>query len=213
MQVMKLDELVARLEVRLKLPLPGALAHEPIRAVPTGAPLNFEHKLPPKPGSVLILLYEQEGIIRFPLTKRQTYAGAHSDQVSLPGGKTEAGETFIETALRETREEIGIDPSQVKVIGRLSEFFVIPSNFLIIPVVAYCSNPVFKPDPYEVARIITGDVNDLIRKDAVKEKEIVVGNKFNLRASYFDIENEVVWGATAMMLNEFRLILNEVLES
>src|SRR6478609_824762 len=211
---MELGELVSKLEPRLKLPLPGALAHEPIRAVPAGgiAP-NFEHKLPPKPGSVLILLYPENGSIKFPLTKRQTYAGAHSDQVSLPGGKTEPGEIYIDTALREAEEEIGIDRSQVTVIGALSNFFVIPSNFMIVPVIAHSAiKPVFKPDPFEVARIITGDLFDLIDEDAVKEKEILAAGKYRMNAHYFDIENEVVWGATAMMLNEFRLILREFMK-
>lgn len=208
---MELTELVNKLEPRLKLPLPGALAHEPIRAVPAGgiAP-NFEHKVPPKPGSVLILLYPENGRIKFPLTKRQTYAGAHSDQVSLPGGKTEPGEVYLETAIREAEEEIGIDRTQVSVIGALSNFFVIPSNFMIVPVVAFCLvKPVFKPDPFEVARIITGDLQDLISDEAVREKEILAAGKYRMNAHYFDIENEVVWGATAMILNEFRLVLRE----
>ena len=211
---MELAELVSKLESRLKLPLPGALAHEPIRAIPAGgiAP-NFEHKLPPKPGSVLILLYPEDGRIKFPLTKRQTYAGAHSDQVSLPGGKTEQGEIYIDTALREAEEEIGVDRSQVSVVGALSNFFVIPSNFMIVPVIAYSPvKPIFKPDPFEVARIITGDLQDLISDDAVKEKEILAAGKYRMNAHYFDIENEIVWGATAMILNEFRLILREFIK-
>jgi 8-oxo-dGTP pyrophosphatase MutT (NUDIX family) len=72
-----------------------------MRATPIGDLLpDFKHALPPKPGSVLILLYEENGLIRFPLIKRPTYSGAHSGQVSLPGGKAESGETFVETALR-----------------------------------------------------------------------------------------------------------------
>jgi 8-oxo-dGTP pyrophosphatase MutT (NUDIX family) len=210
---MELLELVQKLKSRLTLPLPGALAHEPFRAIPAGPLIpNFETKLPPRPGSVLILLYPDKNRIKFPLTKRQTYAGAHSDQVSLPGGKKEEGETYIETALREAEEEVGINRSLPHVIGSLSQFFVIPSNFMITPVIAYCdSKPEFKADPYEVARIITGDVFDLTREDAVKEKEILVANKFKMKAPHFQIENEIVWGATAMMLNEFRVILKDTL--
>ena len=65
---MLLDELKSPLSIRLKQPLPERLAHEPMRAQPVGSVVpNFEHKLPPKPGSVLILLYEENGIIKFPL--------------------------------------------------------------------------------------------------------------------------------------------------
>src|SRR5262245_26833582 len=122
------DELVEQLRRRLKDgPLPGSSAHEPLRAQSVGdkRPV-FEHKTPPKPGSVLILLYPDRGEIRFPLMKRPEYLGAHSGQVSLPGGKAEEGETAVETALREGEEEIGIRSGDVEVIGTLSPFFVIP---------------------------------------------------------------------------------------
>ncbi len=87
---MKLDSVVEFLADRLKKPLPGILAHDPMRATPVGAiKPKFEHKTPPKPGSVLILLYEQNDDIKFPLTKRPDYLGAHGGQISLPGGKKE----------------------------------------------------------------------------------------------------------------------------
>ena len=174
--------------------------------------LTFNHKLPPKPGSVIILLYHEEGEIKFPLTKRATYKGTHSGQISFPGGKAEAGETDIETALRECEEEIGIKQSEMKVIGKLSDFFVIPSNFIVTPVVAYVdTKPVYKPDSIEVATIIEGSLSLLLDNLAVKEKEILVANEFKMQAPHFEIEGEIVWGATAMMLNEFRMLAKELL--
>jgi 8-oxo-dGTP pyrophosphatase MutT (NUDIX family) len=212
---MELEKLITLLQFRLTQALPGALAHDPMRAVAVGAlKPNFKYDVLPRKGSVLILLYpDEDGSIRFPLTRRQTYSGAHSDQISLPGGKTEGIESYIETALRECEEEIGIDRKTVQVVGRLSEFFVMPSNFLIIPVVGYLPfKPEFKADPYEVAKIIQGNVFDLIREDAIKEKEILAANQFTMRAPHFEIEGEIVWGATAMMLNEFRSIVKEVIK-
>lgn len=205
--------LIDRLTLRLKQALPSALAHDPLRAIPVGNVIpKFEHKLPPKPGSVLILLYERADEILFPLIKRAEYNGAHSGQISLPGGKAEQGEDSIQTALREAQEEIGIDPSCVRVIGRLSDFFVIPSNFLVTPVVAsYHGKPVFKPDPHEVERILHGSVVDLVRDDAIRMREITAAGRYRMNAPHFEIENEVVWGATAMMLNEFRFVLQEIM--
>jgi 8-oxo-dGTP pyrophosphatase MutT (NUDIX family) len=207
------SDLIDNLTTRLKGALPSALAHDPLRAIPIGNAIpKFEHKVPPKPGSVLILLYEDAGRIKFPLIKRSEYNGAHSGQISLPGGKAEPGEDSIETALREANEEIGIDLSYVRVIGRLSEFFVIPSNFLVTPVVAaFQGEPVFKADPYEVSGIIKGDILDLIQDDAVRTKEIVASKYYRMQAPHFEIENQVVWGATAMMLNELRFVLREVM--
>jgi 8-oxo-dGTP pyrophosphatase MutT (NUDIX family) len=205
-------ELTERLESRLKLPLPGASAHEVARAIPMGSLIpKFDHKIQPKPGSVLILFYPEGDRIKFPLIKRPDYQGAHSGQVSLPGGKAEAGETFTETALREAFEEIGVHPSEVTVLGRLSDFFVIPSNFMVTPVVGYAtSKPVFTPDAIEVAHILHGDLFDLLKKDALKEKEILAANRYAMRAPHFEIEGEIVWGATAMMLNELRQIVSEI---
>jgi 8-oxo-dGTP pyrophosphatase MutT (NUDIX family) len=205
-------ELCEKLKARLLLPLPGGDAHEPFRARPVGdvKPL-FDHTLPPKPGGVIILLYEDEGKIKFPLIKRPEYTGAHSGQVSLPGGKSEPDEDSIDTALRECEEEIGVSRNNLTVVGRLSDFFVMPSNFMVTPVIATsASKPYFKPDPHEVVRILESDIDSIISEGAVKEKEILAAGKYKMVAPHFEIEGEVVWGATAMMLNEFRLILKEI---
>ena len=207
---MKLDYNL--LTERLKEPLPGAKAHEPLRAVPVGTfKPKFEHKLPPRPGSVLILLYQDGDQIKFPLTIRPDYTGTHGGQISFPGGKAEAGEDDIETALREGEEEIGINRKDIKVIGRLSQFFVIPSNFIVKPVVAFAERkPTFVADPVEVFRIIEGNLDDLVREDAIRTKEIMAAKLYPMMAPHFEIEGEVVWGATAMMLNEFRLVVKSL---
>ena len=204
-------DLCAGLKDRLALPLPGVEAHEPFRATPVGdvRPL-FDHLNPPRPGGVIILLYEDEGVIKFPLIKRHEYAGAHGGQVSLPGGKAETGEDAIQAALRECEEEIGVPAHTIDVLGKLSDFLVIPSNYIVTPVVASTSTrPLFKPDAYEVARILEARLTEISDENAVKQKEILVAGKYRMIAPHFEIENEVVWGATAMMLNEFRVILLE----
>jgi 8-oxo-dGTP pyrophosphatase MutT (NUDIX family) len=208
---MKLADLVGKLEQRLKLPLPGPAAHEPLRAVATGAlKPKFEHKVSPKPGGVLILLYEEEGLIKFPLTKRPDYLGTHGGQISLPGGKTEPGEDSIAAALREGEEEIGVNRGEITVIGQLSDFFVIPSNFIVTPVIGYMQQrPLFTPDPKEVVRVLEGNIQQLIRPDAVQTKEILAARVYPMLAPHFEIEGEIVWGATAMMLNELRMIISE----
>jgi len=210
---MTFSEIVSKLEDRLCRPLPGAVAHEPFRAVPvSGVMPRFEHKLPPRPGSVLILLYPgDDGEPLFPLIKRPDYLGAHSGQISFPGGKAEAGETYVQTAMREAQEEIGVDPGMIKVIGRLSDFFVIPSNFLVVPVIGYMeSRPVFQPDPREVSRILEADLSSIVPESGVKRKEILAAGQFRMLAPHFEVDGEIVWGATAMMLSELRTCLIEV---
>lgn len=208
----RLTSLANQLTERLKLPLPGSAAHEPLRATPVGAiKPKFEHKALPKPGSVLILLYEDEGKIKFPLTKRPEYLGAHAGQISLPGGKAEPGEDYFQTAVREGEEEIGVKANELKIIGRLSDFFVIPSNFMIVPVVAYSLiKPIFVPQESEVVKILKGNLEDLLREDAIQTKEILAAKLYPMLAPHFLIENEIVWGATAMMLNELRVVIKQL---
>jgi len=197
---------------QLKNPLPGSMAHEPLRATPIGSiKPKFEHQVHPKPGSVLILLYEEEGKILFPLTKRPDYLGTHGGQISLPGGKAEPGESIFDTALREAEEEIGVSAKQIEILGTLSEFFVIPSNFMVTPVVGFLKgSPKFNPDPKEVVKILHGSLDELVLDDAVRTKEILAAKMFPMLAPHFEIEEEVVWGATAMILNEFRVVVREL---
>lgn len=206
-------KMVNNLEQRLREPLPGPVAHEMMRAMPVGKKIpNFAHKTPPKPGSVLIVLYPDDDRIVFPLIKRPDYSGMHSGQVSFPGGKAEGEEDSVETALREGNEEIGIDTNEIKVIGKLSNFFVIPSNFMVVPIVGYAkSKPQLVADPVEVARIFHGDIESILPDNAMLKREIIAAKTYQMNAPHFSIDNEVVWGATAMMLNELRLILKEII--
>lgn len=210
---MTFELLIQKLEKRLGEELPAALAHEVMRATRSdNSPIQFNHSVPPRPGAVLLLLYPGiDGAINFPLIKRPDYAGTHSGQVSFPGGKSEAGETAIQTALREAQEEVGVNPKDVNVIGVMSEFFVMPSNFLVTPVVGYMNKkPDFVPDKIEVVRILEGDMRSLMPDSAITTSEIVVAKTYHLKAPHFLIDNEIVWGATAMMLSEFRFILKEI---
>lgn len=212
---MTFERLIQKLEARLGQALPAALAHEAMRAVDaSGRPPQFKHSVAPKPGSVLLLIYPGlDGAINFPLIKRPDYTGAHSGQVSFPGGKAEAGENTIQTALREAEEEVGVHPEDVTVLGVLSDFFVVPSNFIVTPVVGYATKrPDFVPDKIEVVRILEGNIRSLLPAESIQVSEIVVAKTYKLQAPHFIIDNEMVWGATAMMLNEFRVILNELIE-
>lgn len=209
---MDIHILVEDLKLRLKEPLPGAAAHNILRATPTGVIPSFQHKAPPRPGSVLIVLYPDTGQLYFPLIKRPDYMGAHSGQVSFPGGKAEAGETIVETALREAREEIGLDARHVEVLGKLSDFFVIPSNYIVTPVIGVArGKPDFIPDAYEVSRILQGNLLEILPDHAIKTAEILAAGRYRMMAPHFEIDGEIVWGATAMMLNEFRLIIKEII--
>ena len=211
-KIFSLSDVSNYLQERLVQKLPGSSAHEVMRARPLGnvRPV-FKNESKPRMGGVLILLYEKDDNVYFPLIKRPEYQGPHGGQVSLPGGKVEEGEDRITAALREGEEEIGIKRETIKVIGQLSDFHVIPSNFLVTPVIGVLeAKPIFAPDPIEVAKIISVTLNDITKGDTMLEREIVVGEIYKLVAPHFMIDGEMVWGATAMILSEFRHILKEM---
>lgn len=206
---MNFDELCLWIKDRLIEPLPGKVAHEVFRARPVEAgKLRVRLTGAPRLGGVIVLLYEDEGRVKFPLIKRPEYPGTHGGQVSLPGGKVEARENSIQAALRECEEEIGVPASDIQVLGQLSNFHISASNYVVTPVIAAVNyRPVFRPDPFEVARILETPLVEMVEDRLIREKEILVAGTYRMLAPHFEIDNEVVWGATAMMLNEFRMVL------
>lgn len=160
----------------------------------------------PKVAAVMILIYEEDGILKIPLIHRNSYPGVHSNQVGFPGGRVEEGdENLAATALRETYEEIGAHPEQIDVLGELSELYIPPSNFLVYPYVGiYCDGkPDFVPCEEEVQEIITLDLYNFVYNSRIVNHKLIFREK-EVNVPAFELDNGmIVWGATAMMLNEF----------
>jgi 8-oxo-dGTP pyrophosphatase MutT (NUDIX family) len=142
------------------------------------------------------------------LTRRTEYPGVHSGQISFPGGRREGQETLWETALRETKEEVGVLPDTLEIMGRLSSLYVPASNFCIYPFVAFTSSrPTFYLDSEEVAEIIELPLS-LLLDPANRKEEVWQFQKYGERlVPFFDVFGHRVWGATAMMLGEFLALL------
>lgn len=199
------------LKRRLEADLPGKMAQKIMMPQAGGIIDRFsiEVKKGANEGAVLILLYKKNNKIYFPLTQRHEYDGVHSGQISFPGGKVESTDSSVEqTALRETEEEIGIAPSNINLLGRLTDIFIIVSNFNVRPVIGFLKHPPeFKIDAHEVAHVLEISLDELLDQSIVKEKEIQVKNNYKIKAPYFDFNGHHVWGATAMMLSELKEIL------
>ncbi|MFY0593022.1 MAG: CoA pyrophosphatase [Roseivirga sp.] len=166
---------------------------------------------PARPGGVMVLLYPKDGDIYLPLMKRPVYEGAHSGQVSFPGGKVEKQDkNLVDTALRETHEEIGVLPHDIQVIGQLSELFIIASNFKVFPTVGILKNePDFIPDEREVDRVLLPNLSHL--KDSNNRgMKTMKFPPYTINSPYFDVEGEIVWGATAMILSELIHIVEDL---
>lgn len=185
-------------------PLPGAAAQAAMapsyRPSAPGSPLFRE-------AAVLVLVYERDGAARFPLTLRTETTKNHRGQVSLPGGAREEGETLGQTALREASEEIGVDPSLVELLGALSPLDVPVSAFRIQPFVGVCASPPrFRAQRDEVARIFEATLETFLGEAAVGVETRQLG-RVAARVPFYDLGGEKVWGATAMILAEFRALL------
>jgi 8-oxo-dGTP pyrophosphatase MutT (NUDIX family) len=210
---MDFTEFILLLEDRLRRPLPGRSAQLKMSSlVRIQQLMNLSPALDAIQSSVLILLYPLDGEIGLVLMLRPEYKGIHSGQISLPGGKHEEDdESLVYTALREAKEEIGINPSQVQIIGQLTEMYIPPSHYLVTPVVGYqASKPMFTPDSKEVARIIEIKLSDLLDENNRLMKKMKLSLGFSMKVPSYVIDGNVIWGATAMMLSELIEVIREI---
>lgn len=161
--------------------------------------------------AVLILLFPENEKLKTVFIQRSIYEGIHSGQISFPGGKYEpTDKDFKETALRETREEIGVDPYTIEILAQLTDFYIPLSNFLVKVFVGYSSQqPVFIPDQKEVQSIFKVDIDDFYDSQNISEKEFYsTSRKTSLFAPCYLVNGMEIWGATAMMLSELLDVLN-----
>lgn len=183
------------------------------------APLNRERIEPEilkvshyKPSAVMILLCEDEHDQLFiPLTQRMTYNGAHSGQVSLPGGKYDPLDgDLMTTATRECYEEIGV--KDLEVLGKLTELYIPVSSFRVQPYLAACriKNPVMINQEREVKTILRMHLTALLSGDTVKHGSIEVMENLRVKTPWFDVNGHQVWGATAMILSELKELMKTI---
>lgn len=161
--------------------------------------------------AVLIILYPKENRWHLVLMKRPEYSGVHSNQVSLPGGIHEATDTDLGvTALREAREELGIDDKKIRLLGQLSKLEIPVSGIEVSPYIGvYSETPVFHPEPAEVSYLIEVALSDLLSHDTVKEEIRTILCKV-VKVPFFQVGAEQIWGATAMILSEFNDVVRNL---
>jgi 8-oxo-dGTP pyrophosphatase MutT (NUDIX family) len=207
---MKLDELEAFLSERLRGPLPGAGAQR--RFAPRPAHKGWSPELIPdtaRRAGALILLYPGAAGPALPLTVRRHDLAQHAGQISLPGGALGPDETAEAAALREAHEEIGVDPDAVRIIGALSSFYVIVSNYVVFPYVGIArSRPDFRPEAREVAEIVEAPVSDFFDPSRRGWEQRPRG-PITVDLPYVRTCGHMVWGATAMILGEFCALFDE----
>jgi 8-oxo-dGTP pyrophosphatase MutT (NUDIX family) len=204
---LRINDVETRLSHALGQPLPGAdaqqlLAPRPRKGWQPGViPDDCRH------GAGLLLLYPAGDDTRLLLTKRNIHLPQHAGQVSLPGGAVEPSETIEQGALREAQEEVGLDPGRVRVLGQLSPLHIPVSRFVLHPVVGVAdTRPDLQADVGEVERLLEEDLSRIgdVGSYTIETREF---RGYLYRVPYIPLDGEKVWGATAMVLAEFLVIL------
>jgi mutator protein MutT len=162
--------------------------------------LNPDTKLPEnrvlKPAAVLVAFHEDGRLL---LTKRSARLKHHPGQIAFPGGKVEQGETLVDAALREAQEEVGLDPSQVSVLGTLPSHETVTS-YVVTPVVSMIRGdwtPV--PELGEVEEVFTVPFDHIANRTNYR----IEGRRWQGRRRYYftaPYGPYYIWGATARML-------------
>ena len=200
---------IQQLENRLQKPLPGSEAHNKMASSSRIRELNLSYDInKAKKSAVLIPLFPKNSSIYTIFILKQVYDGVHSGQVAFAGDKMEKEDKdLVTTALRETEEEIGISEDKITVIGKLSDLYIPPSNFLVTPVIGYAKEELHPiPCDEEVAATITTDLVEL-KNNHMADKTTINVRGHSISAPYYDVKGHVVWGATAMILTELLEII------
>ena len=209
---MDFQRFITQLKITINNDLPGEESHQKMRVIyDQSIELPFS-KINSIPAAVLILLYLADNEIYFFLTKRTNELKHHKGQISLPGGTQEGNEKLIDTALRETQEEISINKTSISIIGTITPLFVPVTGFMIYPFIGYSHNKLEpKPDPVEVATIFSVNISDLLNEEnRTTEQRNIRG--YDVQVPYFKLNDYQVWGATSMILSEFRDLIKYINE-
>ncbi|WP_238804567.1 NUDIX hydrolase [Emticicia aquatica] len=189
--------------------LPG---HENIvqKMSPNRLRLKAEPNEKTRRSAILMMFYPKGDDIFMPLILRPQYDGVHGGQMAFPGGRVELKDKNIQaTALREAQEEIGIKATDVKIIQNLTELYIPPSNLYCQPVLGYLPyRPDFYPDEREVAGVFEVTISEILDPSIVQVRTVETrGIKFETPC--FVIQEQIVWGATALMIAELIEVLKD----
>ena len=201
-------QFIIKLTKKMNGELPGRTSHKTMMVKPRYKSIGGKKSIP---AAVLILLYPIKNKWHFFLTKRTNTVEHHKGQISLPGGMLEKGESHKEAAIRETFEELGVQSEDINIIGPLTPLYIPISNFKIFPFVGWIkSNPKLNIQSKEVSKVFSPSIFSLMDPQTKKIKDsILLGQK--VKIPFFNLKNEVVWGATSMIISEFKNILKGII--
>lgn len=171
--------------------------------------IDINTKKPNKAGVMAVFYPNNKGITHLVLILRKTYKGVHSNQVGFPGGRVENYDrNLMQTALRETEEEVGIPQAEVRVLKKLTKLYIPPSNFWVHPYIGLIDRtPELIRQESEVEKILEVDLEDFLDEKNLISQELSTSYAKNIQVPAFSLNGHIVWGATAMMLSELKDLL------
>jgi 8-oxo-dGTP pyrophosphatase MutT (NUDIX family) len=188
----------------IKAPLASTL--EQLRArLAKQSPRRLEAPPPLLRAAVLIPLLPIEEQPEVLFTRRTDTVLSHKGQISFPGGQREASDnSMVETALRETYEEIGLEAASVSVLGEMDDMFTWVSGYVVTPVVGLVAEPMppLSLAPSEVKSVFTVPVDRLL-DNSVHSTETRETDGHSYQIHFFRVGDDVIWGATGFMLHQF----------
>ncbi|NIJ45346.1 8-oxo-dGTP pyrophosphatase MutT (NUDIX family) [Wenyingzhuangia heitensis] len=206
---MDFNQVINNIELLKNVPLKGIEAHKEL--APFSRPTFTEYQIPEnaKKAGVLMLLYpDANNNTNILLTKRASYKGTHSSQISFPGGKKENFDINLqETALRETFEEVGIAKNEITVLKQLTTIYIPPSNFSVNPYIGILKKTPNFTINHEVDQIIHFPLNNLLDPKKIATFKSSTSYAKNIEIPCFVYNHYRIWGATAMILNEAKEVL------
>lgn len=157
-----------------------------------------------RPAAVAVMLLDIGGVTHVPLTRRAPHLRIHPGQISFPGGARDAEDpSFAATALRETQEELGLEPGSIDVLGLLDDEPT-SSGFIITPVLAELRlRPGYAPNTAEVAQVIEAPLTVL--GDPTRSEGLVAGQL--CRTTVYRYREHQITGATARILAQLEGLL------
>lgn len=180
----------------------GRAAQRPMEPVSRGRPLPGAAAQPPRVASALAYVFPRGGVLHVPLTLRHADLREHRGQVSLPGGRPDAGETLRATAWREAEEEIGLVVRDRLELGVLEPVYIPVTHTRLHVHVAAGEDPgPLQANPGEVERVEVVQLDALLDPALRKRKPLLIRER-EIDVPYFDVAGLFVWGATAMALSE-----------
>ncbi len=153
---------------------------------------------------VLLIFYPRDNSPYILFTKRSNEVAEHKGEISFPGGAYDReDETILQTALRESREELGLNVGEFEILGELDDVYVPPTRFLITPFIAFVNQPPKpKPSASEISEVIEIPVLELLNPSIFRE-ELREPEGMKRYLQFYNYEEYVIWGATARILKQF----------